>query len=80
MPQGQAVAENTDYSPSGIDKLQQKHEKSSSFFELTEIKMLSAKGSAKPDSQHYADSINNLQQKHEKIKQFFEKIYFLLGK
>ena len=40
---------------------------------MTEIKMLSAKGSAKPDSQHYADSINSLQQKHEKIKQFLEK-------
>ena len=33
MPQGQAVAENTDYSPSGIDKLQQKHEKIKQFLE-----------------------------------------------
>ena len=33
MPQGQAVAGNTDYSPSGIDKLQQKHEKIKQFLE-----------------------------------------------
>ena len=38
-PQGQATAEITDYSPSGINKLQQKHEKVKQFIEKNQEKI-----------------------------------------
>ncbi len=37
-PKGQAEAENTDYSPDGVNKLHQKHEKIKSFFEKNQEK------------------------------------------
>ena len=38
-PKGQAEAENTDYSPNGINKLQQKHEKVKQFIEKNQEKI-----------------------------------------
>jgi len=40
--------------------------------ELTEIKMLSERGSTDANAQYYTDSIHKLQQKHEKIKSFLD--------